>query len=154
MRNILLVLLFCIVGYQGYSQKNSLTIAEFYPPDTFDWTEEQIIDILDKGDILFCKIDLFLEKNDTMFYVKNMEIVCKDSIFVAAYLESSIFYDEDKKDQQKMNCDYVIINDRFGNQLELTPDALLCLPKLSKYLSVKVKNTHLKECKEGYIFLD
>jgi len=83
-----------------------------------------------------------------------MEIVLKnDSVFESAYLVSSIFYGKEKKNQQNIQCVYVIINDRFGSTLELTPDALDYLPKLSRYLDKKIRKTHKKECKE-YVFLD
>lgn len=155
MRKVVFIVLLVLLGYQGYSQSKSLSIMAFYPqvPDTFEWTENQIIDILEKGEVLFCKLDFFMERGDSNFYVKNMEIPLADSIFDTAYLESSIFYGPKKKDQKGIRCTYVIINDKFGSQLEITEDALQQLPKLSKYLDDKIRKTHFKEAK-GYTFLD
>jgi hypothetical protein len=158
MKKIITVLCVLTLGYQGYSQTSSLTILAFYPQiaDTIEWTEEEIIAIIDKSEpALFCKIDLFLEKGDTSFYVKNMDFpLLHDSIFDSVYMESSIFYGEKKKHRKKIHCHYLIVNDKWGNQLELTEDALVSLPKLSKYLDKKVKKTRLKECKQGYVPLD
>ena len=138
------------MGYQGYSQKDNLTIMAFYPevPDTFEWSEQQIIDILKKGDISFCKLDMFLERHDTLFYIKDMEFpLSKDSIFDSVYMESSIFYGEHRRNWKNIHCTYLVIEDKFGSQLELTEDALVNLPTLSKYLDKKIRKTHLKKCK-------
>lgn len=158
MKNVITILCVLIMGYQGYSQTSKLTISAFYPQiaDTIEWAEEEIIAILEKSDpALFCKVDLFLERNDTSFYIKNMDFpLLHDSIFDSVYMESSIFYGEKRKHQRNIHCDYLIINDKWGNQLELTEDALASLPKLSKYLDKKVKKTRLKKCKQGYMPLD
>lgn len=155
MRKVVCIVLLSVLGYLGYSQDKQLSIMAFYPqvPDTFEWTENQIIDILEKGDVLFCKLDFFMERGDSNFYVKNMEIPLVDSIFDTAYLESSIFYGPKKKDQKGMRCAYIIINDKFGSQLEITEEALRHLPKLSNYLNDKIRKTRFKESK-GYTFLD
>lgn len=158
MKKIITIFCVLIMGYQGYCQKNNLSTSAFYPEiaDTITWTEEEIIAILDKSDpALFCKIDLFLERNDTSFYVKNMDFpLGKDSVFDSVYIESSIVFSKKRRQQKNIHCDYIIINDRWGSQLELTEDALASLPKLSKYLDKKIKKTRLKECKKGYVPLD
>ncbi len=144
MKKLLFVfIILCLLGYSGYSQKGNLT------SDTLEWTEEQIITILEKGGISFCKLDLFLEGNDTISYIKDMEILLEDSIFGAAYLESSVFHGIDG--DKFANCTYFIMEDWFGSQLELTKDDLVYLPKLSKYLDRKVKETKLKEYKGEFI---
>ena len=150
MKKLLVLFFYCLGVYQGYAQTNARTILAFYPqvPDTFEWSEQQIIDILKNGDISFCKLDMFLERHDTTFYIKDMELpISQDSIFDSVYMESSIFYGERRKDQKHIHCTYIVIEDKFGGQLELTEDALAHLPGLSKYLDKKIRKTHLKECK-------
>lgn len=154
MKKTIILFLCCLIGYQGCPQKNQITAVQ--SNDTsIEWTEQEIIDILKKGDAsLFCKYDLFLERNDTSFYIKNMELLLPNDLFFdSAYIESSITYGESKKDQKDMHCSYLIMNDKWGNALELTEDELAYLPKLAKYLDVKVQKTPLNECNE-YLPLD
>lgn len=154
MKNVVIVLVMCLMVYQGYAQQKSHIVPIFYPQmsDTIEWTEYDIINILKKGKILFCKLDDYADVKNPNAYEKNIEIMLEnDSIFYSAYLESCIFYN--KKNKKNVICEYLIINDRFGNKLELTPDALVYLPILSEYLNKKIRKTHTKECKD-YVFLD
>jgi len=151
MKKIIIILCVLIVEYQGYSQIETKKTG-FYAH--IPYLEKQIISILKKGEIVFSKNDMFLERNDTSFYVKNIEFLLQDSIFKSAYLESTVFYGEGKKDQKNMHWDCLIINDRWGNQMEVIADNLIYLPKLSKYLDRKLKKTPLKECDEKYLLLE
>ena len=143
----LLLLLLLLVGYQGYTQ----TVLSFYPPvkNSIEWTQEEIIQILKKGKISFCKIDELTEKNNTMFYVKNMEFnTSKDSIFDSAYLESSVFFSKKKKNQKRIHCVYFVIDGKLGGQLEISEKDFVNYPFLSKYLDKKLRKTRLKKYKE------
>lgn len=156
-KTIIVLFLCCIIGYQGYPQNKPVTLSAFYPqtPDTIELTEQQIIDIIKSGEALFCKIDMFVERNDTDFCIKNMEILFpKNSVFDAVYLESSVFYGESEEDQINIHCDYLIINVKNCKQWEITEEELASLPKLSKYLDKKIKKTPLKPCKQVYLPLD
>lgn len=153
MKLIILVILL-LVSYQGYAPNQPIRF-ETKSRNEIKWNEQQIINILEKGEVLFCKYDLFLERNDTTFYVKNMELpIIKDVYFTSAYIESSILYSKSKKDQKDIHCTYLIMNDKWGNILEVMEDEIVCLPKLSKYLDNKIKHTQPKECLQGYIPLD
>ncbi|HMS91244.1 MAG TPA: hypothetical protein PKC87_03435 [Candidatus Absconditabacterales bacterium] len=149
MKKIIIIFLCCLIGYQGYPQNTDvLSYATI-----IEWTEQEIINILKEGEVLFCKYDLFLERNDTTFYIKNMELpLSKDLFFDSAYLESSISYGEDEQ-EGNLRCSYLIMNDRWGNQLEITEDQLVHLPILAEYLNNKIKNTSTKEC-DHYVPLD
>lgn len=154
MKKTIILFLCCLIGYQGYPQKNQ-GISSFDPQmtDTIQWSEEQIIDILKRGEVLFCKYDLFLERNDTTFYIKNMELpLSKDLFFDSAYIESSIGYGE-REQEQNIRCNYLIMNDKWGNSLELTEYELSYLPKLAEYLDGKIQKTPVKDC-EIYVPLD
>ena len=155
MKKTIILFLCCLIGYQGYPQKNQFTTSSFGSQitDTIEWTEQQIIDILKMGEVLFCKYDIFLERNDTTFYIKNMELpLTKDSFFDSAYIESSISYGESQQ-EQNIHCSYLIMNDKWGNSLELTEYELASLPKLTEYLDEKIQETPVKDC-EGYVPLD
>lgn len=154
MKKTIILFLCCLIGYQGYPQKNTFTasLSDSEMTGSIQWTEQQIIDILKKGELLFCKYDLFLERNDTTFYIKNMELpLTKDSFFDSAYIESSISYGENQENQ--MYCSYLIMNDKWGNSLELTEYELAYLPKLAEYLDEKIQKTPVKDC-ETYVPLD
>ncbi|MEI6774859.1 MAG: hypothetical protein WCL18_09115 [bacterium] len=157
MKKTIIIILCYLAGYQGYAQNKSVTLLAFYPkvPDTLEWTEQEIIDIIEEGKTLYCKIDMFVERNDTNFYAKNMEILFpENSVFDAVYLESSVFYGSSKKDQINMHCDYLIINIKNSKQWEITEEEVASLAKLSKYLDEKIKKEKLKECDEKHSPLD
>lgn len=152
MKHILGTIFLCFLGYISYTQ----TIKAFYPEESriYEWSESEIIAILRTGNIMFCKYDNLFEKNDTSFSIKNMEIeIPNHQIFESAYLESSICYNKRHRNQKKLRCVYLIINDKFGNELELTEDELQTLPWISMYLDEKIRKTRVKECEE-YIPLD
>jgi hypothetical protein len=136
----LLLLLLLLVGFQGYTQ----TVLSFYPSveSQMEWSQEEIIQILQKGEISFCKVDLIIEKDNMAFSVKNMEFVLKDPILESAYIESSVFYT--KKGQRRIHCNYIIING-YNGQLEIAEEELKEYPILSKYLDKKIRKTRLKE---------
>lgn len=156
MKHTLSIFFLCFWGYTIYAQKDNLTINAFYPqiPASFEWSEGDIIAILETGNVLFCKLDYLFERNDTSFYIKNMEIIITNHpVFESAYLESSVCYSKRFRHHKQIQCVYFIINDKFGSQIELTENELRTLPWIEKYLDRKIQKTHMKEYKES-VFLE
>ncbi|MEI6672646.1 MAG: hypothetical protein WCL02_04915 [bacterium] len=142
MKKLWILSLWCILSYQSYSQKEVRPVL-----NQEESSEQKMINAIKKGKVLFCRIELLTQKNDTNFYIKNIEIpLSKDINFDGVYIESSVFYNESKQAQKDIHCELLIINDKNGRVWEFTKDILDRLPELAKYLDKKLQETKEKEC--------
>lgn len=141
MKKLWILSFWCILSYQSYSQKEVKPIL-----NQEESSEQKMINAIKKGKVLFCRIELLTERNDTNFYIKNIEIpLSKDINFDGVYIESSVFYNESKQAQKDIHCELLIINDKNGRVWEFTKDILDKLPELAKYLDKKLQETKEKE---------
>jgi hypothetical protein len=138
MKTKIIFFLVLFMGYQGYSQSNQ--------PENLNWDAQQIISILEKGKVAFCNVNIIVQRNDTTFYSKMIKLsIPNDSIFIDAYLESSILYDNTKESQKKATCISLVMNDKWHGQLEVIEEDIQSSEELSRYLNKRIQETQPKK---------